>query len=856
MILVALLAVCAIGIAWLEFRSERRSRAFACLEAGRSESGFADLLVYDQLVRPDVIRTKDDAYLAIWRFSAPDAGSLDEQSIINIARRTAAGFSTIPPGAIIQLYERRVQTYEYDRPPSYPSPIFRWLDLQRAEVFRTQELFASERFLSLTWKLPTSAQSRLSLALDSGAHVAEEEDALLADFDALCASVEAQLGTSLELTRIGESVQTDADGKQCLRSELLAFIASTVGGLNQPFNAPLPGTALDDLLAVEFVGGYEPKIGEDAVACVVLKTYPKSSLPRMLARLTELKIRHLFSVRFMPLTTEQAKKIFRNRLYDWMANANFNRSFVDPDAAEMSEDARQALGHASREMGYGMTTITLTLRDRDRARVDAAAREVIAFLADAGFQAFVPRLSALDTFLGVPPAMGYYDQRRLPLSAMNVAHIFPLHEDAQGSRYSLSPTMPRHVPPVAYALTPGNTQYRLHLNSGSDDTFHGLGIGAPGRGKSTILASLSAGWCGRMPAAGMSAIDRGRSLYRLTKWVGGNFYDLLGPNSPGFALFADIEDPEVARACLEIIEEMCELQGVVVTPPRREALERAMRIMPTYAAHLRNLTAYTELLQDAEGLLAPALKLYTRSGILGDLLDSTTDTWTTSTWNVVDISHIIGLRERYLIPILRVVFSKLTCNARKLREASGSSRLHWMYHIDEAHTLLGHPLGQKFVRELLKMGRKELAGIWLWSQSVTDFAATPIVEDLLKAAGTRIWFGDTGATVDAPEQMQRYKDLELPLRGIHRLAELPKWSMLLQQPSSQTLRELRLNFSPTELAVFGRSRPGDNQLVDELIASYPDTWRVELLRRENISITPADIALLSPSAVSRDLIAV
>jgi len=856
MIVVIALAAVAIGIALLELRCERKSRALESLRPARSESGLADLLVYDRLARADVIRTKDDGYIAVWRCSAPDAGSLDYQSIINLAQRTAAAFSALPTTATIQLYERRIQSHEYDRPRSFASPFLRWLDDRRSDVFRAKEIFTSERFLSLTWRLPTSSQSNLASAFDSGAVLAGSTDAAyLAEFDALCASVESQFGATLTLNRLGERLECDGEGIERRRSDLLAFVASVINGSDTSFNAPLPGTPLDELLAVDFIGGYQPNIGNDAVACVVIKSFPKSTIPRLLARLCELKVRHLLSIRFMPLTTAQSKKIFRNRLYDWMANAKFNRSYVDPDADDMAHDARKALGQASHDQRFGMTTITLVVRDPSRAHVDAAAREIINLLLDAGFAAFVPKVSAFDTWLGVPPGMGYYDQRRIPLSAINIAHLFPLHEDAQGPRYSGSPTLPRTAPAVAYALTPGNTQCRLHLNSGGDDTFHGIGIGAPGRGKSTLLAAFSAGWCARLPAAGMSAIDRGQSLYRLTKWVDGNFYDLLGPTSPGFALFSDIEDEQQQRECLEILEEMCELQGVAVTPPRRQALERAMRIMPTLRPDLRNLTAFTELLQDAEGLLQPALTLYTETGVLGNLLDSTSDTWTTSTWNVIDISRIIGLRERYLIPILRVAFGKLMRNARKLREESGSSRLHWMYHIDEAHSLLTHRLGQKFVLELLKMGRKELAGIWLWSQSVTDFASTPIIEDILKAAGTRVWFGDTGATVDAPDQVQRYKDLELPQRGISRLAELPRWSFLWQQPSSAMLRELRLDLSPAELAVFGRSRPGDNKIVDDLIAAYPATWRLELLRREGISVSQADTDLLTIRAdASRPLI--
>jgi type IV secretion system protein VirB4 len=846
LLIIAVTAFIAVGI-FLEVRHRRGSRPFDALKEGRSQSALAELLAYHRLVKPNVILLKDDAYLAVWRIAAPDVGSLDDQSVINVARRTAAALAALPPTATVQFYERRVASSEYDRPQRYPSPLFRGLDDRRQAVFTQQRLFRSERYCSLTWRMPSAAQATLRAVLDTGsAEAAAMTDAWLADFDALCATVEAQFGAALEMTRLGERLEVDPEGVERRRSDLLAFIASCIDGRDAPFNAPPPGTSLDDLLSVDYIGGYQPRVGDDAVACVVLKTYPDATVPRLLSRIAEMRVRHLLSVRFMPLDAAHAKKLMRNRAYDWAANATFDQAAGDPDAEEMAQDARKALGVASRDVHrFGLTTITVTLRDRERARVDAAAREVIALLEAAGFRAFVPKVAAWDTWLGVPPGMNAFDCRRVPLTVINVAHLFPLHHDSRGARYAESPTLPPRTPPVAYALTPGNTQYRLHLSAGDDDTFHGVAVGAPGRGKSTLLAALAAGWCGRMPAAGMSAIDRGRSLYRLTRWVGGNFYDLLGANSPGFALFDALADPHQVRTCLDILEEMCELQGVPITPPRRASLEQAMRVMPTYPPELRNLTAFVEVLSDPEDVLRAALRPYTAAGSLGTLLDATTDTWSTGMWNVVDVSNVIGMREKFLIPILRVVFWKLMRNARELRRVSGNHRLHWIYHIDEAHALLTHTLGQRFILELLKMGRKELAGIWLWSQSVTDFARTPILEDILKAAGTRIWFGDTGATPEAPELLELYQGMELPARGIRMLPEMPKWSFLFQQPAARELRELRLDLSPAELAVFGRSRPGDNQLVDALIAEYPDTWRIELLRRENITLSEADATLLT-----------
>jgi hypothetical protein len=135
------------------------------------------------------------------------------------------------------------------------------------------------------------------------------------------------------------------------------------------------------------------------------------------------------------------------------------------------------------------------------------------------------------------------------------------------------------------------------------------------------------------------------------------------------------------------------------------------------------------------------------------------------------------------------------------------------------------------------MGRKENIGVWLWSNSLSEFTENATARnDLLMNSPTRIYFGDSGVTENDHETIGLYKSLQLPERGISMLPSLPERSFLIHQPDEGTLTELNLRLDPALLAIIGTSRGNDE--VERFRQQFPvekygkHKWKIELLRHE------------------------
>src|SRR5437867_13351770 len=75
---------------------------------------------------------------------------------------------------------------------------------------------------------------------------------------------------------------------------------------------------------------------------------------------------------------------------------------------------------------FGYYTCTLLLFDRDRAVLEATAREVLKQLQHHGFGARIEEANALEAWLGSLPGHGYQNVRRPMLHTLNLADLLPL----------------------------------------------------------------------------------------------------------------------------------------------------------------------------------------------------------------------------------------------------------------------------------------------------------------------------------------------------------------------------------------------------------------------------------------------
>src|SRR5439155_677333 len=118
-------------------------------------------------------------------------------------------------------------------------------------------------------------------------------------------------------------------------------------------------------------------------------SFPLESAPEMLGFLNRLPVEFRWSNRFIfldPGDAERALKVYRRNWFQkrhglvGLLKESFNfgtATFANRDAVAMAEDADDAVEEASgNAVRFGYYTCTLLLFDRDRAVLEAAAREV------------------------------------------------------------------------------------------------------------------------------------------------------------------------------------------------------------------------------------------------------------------------------------------------------------------------------------------------------------------------------------------------------------------------------------------------------------------------------------------------
>jgi type IV secretory pathway VirB4 component len=807
-----------------EIRARNRASALNAIRRAQ-EHGLSDLLRYRRLVRHNVVALEDGALMAAWEFAARDTSTLEEVTIIKTADQVALTLGLLEPGIVTHFYAVRSPFVEYDRGRGVRSPVLETLDGLREHFFtKTEPVFATRRYFSLRWSPPAApmqnGKSR-SVGVDGAA---KSQDAVVAEFNAICSRVESGF-SALNMRRLGEA--------QRGKSELLGFLRLCISGKGSPLVLPPPGLLLNSFLAEDYRGGEFLRIGQSEVGCVELKTYPTETWPGIVEKLASLGVAHRLSVRFMPMPLEEARKKHKGVWAEFTGSANWKTGFTDTHAAKQAQQGADAYGAAADDYTRnGRVTIVVELRAATRDLLEQGERAVCAPLEEEGFIGNPQRLAVLDTFLSTLPGEGKYAVRKHPLTALNVAHVVPLHETERGRRYAESEALPPQTPAVTYALGPGNTLCRLHMN-GTRDLGHAFVVGQIGAGKSVMLANLAAMAHARLPNLNVVLLDKGRSSYPLARMLGAPFYDLLAPDADGLALFSDCDEPEQAVELLLILTEMLELWDVEVTADRSRRLDKMIRDMARIPREQRSLFAFVDQLQDdQEEKMRPVLARYARLGPLGRALDCTEDSFRSGRFNVVELGRALDLystEPRYLVPLLHALMWRLQSQARRQRALAPDT--HTLYVVDEVHAIASHPIGERFLLHTLKEGRKQNAWLWLASNSATDFTKMAGRNDLLMSCATRIYFGDPAAT---DEQTQgHYADLQLPANGIEQLPYLRDREFLLHAPGAGTLQRLDLRLDDETLAITGTSRGGVD--VDAFMARYPvdhfgDRWKVELLR--------------------------
>ncbi|HLH01409.1 MAG TPA: hypothetical protein VKX25_01455 [Bryobacteraceae bacterium] len=787
--------------------------------------GLADLLLPYALVEDGILLQQDGSLLAGWSYRGPDmmsaaAAEMDALSArLNQVLRLGSGW-------MMQCDAIRSCAPGYPDSDAFPEPVTRVIDDERRQQFMAEGAhFESEYFLTLTYLPPPEMEERVKGWLFEGSGAANANRAAARHLDHFRLKLDAfenVFGQLFQTERLRSISTVDDYGREHVYDRLLRYLRRCVSGVDHPFALPEIPCYLNEILACEdLYGGIEPRIGRKYISVVAIDGFPRMSSPGILRELDELPIEYRWNTRAIFIDPEEARRLldkhrkkWRSKIRGWKDQILRTHSgAIDIHAQEMAADAEQSMGVAAAgDVQFCQYSANIVCLDENPERLYENTRLVMKTVQNLGFSCRIEDVNALEAWRGSLPGDGYSNVRRVLLHTLNLADMMPITSVWAGLRENPSPLMPKSSPPLLYGATTGATPFRFNLHV--SDLGHTLIVGPTGAGKSTALGLIAAQWF-RYPRAQVFAFDRGYSIWMLTAALGGEFYDLAGPESElSFCPLRDIDAEADVAWAVGWIEILCALSRLRFTPKHRNAVAEAviqLRLSPT-----RTLTELSANVQDLE--IREALQHFTVTGPLGTLLDADYDCLGDGRMLAFETENLLQLDDKAVIPVLLYLFRRIE------QRLDGSPTL---ILLDEAWSYLQHELFRDRLRDWLKTMRRKNAVVVMATQQISDIANSPIADVVLENCPTKILLPN--AEAKNPASREFYARLGLNERELDILqVSIPKQHYYVVSKLGRRL--VNFGIGKVALSWVGVNGREERQIVETVMNEYPDSWRTEWLR--------------------------
>jgi type IV secretion system protein TrbE len=551
----------------------------------------------------------------------------------------------------------------------------------------------------------------------------------------------------------------------------------------------------------------------------------------MLRALDSLAIEYRWNTRALLLDAEEARHLLDRYRSKWKGKVRgwkdqIFRSHAGPvnaHAMNMAADAEAAMALADAgDVQFAHYSTNIVCLGENVERLEESTRLVMKTVQNLGFSCRVETINAVEAWRGTVPGDGYSNVRRIILHTLNLADMLPITSVWAGSRKNPSHMFPKNSPPLLYAATSGATPFRFNLHV--SDLGHSLILGPPGAGKSTLLSLIAAQWF-RYPGAQLFAFDRGYSIWMLDVACGGEFYDPAGPTSDlAFYPLQEIEDDSDIAWAVGWVEGLCRLNGLDVTPHRRNAISQAVEKLRLSPA--RTLTELSANVQDLD--VREALQHFTVMGPLGSLLDADHDMLGDGRLVAFETENVLQLDDKAVIPVLLYLFRRIE------KRLNGSPTL---ILLDEAWAYLEHPLFRSRLKDWLKTMRRKNVAVVMATQQISDIANSGIADIIIENCPTKILLPNAEAknsgTDEHPGPREFYARLGLNERELDILqASIPKKHYYVMSPQGRRLIDFGLG--KVALSWVGVNGAEERRLVESCIEEFPYTWRAQWLRRRGL----------------------
>jgi type IV secretion system protein TrbE len=728
----------------------------------------ADHLPWAALVAPGVILNKDGSFSACVKFRGPDLESSTSEELMAVRARLNNMLKRLGTGWCLHMEARRRIADPY--PDSQIDNPVAWLvDEERKALFeQAGAAFETDHVATLTW-LPPADDTRKAETF-----LFENRVANTRDWRETLALFQREIGILVDL-------MADALPEARLMSDqdTLTYLHACISPKSHAVTVPETPVFLDAQLAdTALEGGIAPRLGDQHLRVVGIRSFPAKTLPGLLDALGQLPFTYRWVARWIALDKAGAESELLRLRKRWFAKrkgigtlmreaiTKEDVPLVDTDAAAKTDECDGALEALGAEVcAFGWLTLTVTVMDADEGRAVEKARAVEAALNAQGFVARTEDLNAVEAWLGSIPGEPYADVRRPMLSTLNLCDLLPI------SAVWAGPTRDTHLkgPPLLIAETSGATPFRLSLHVG--DVGHTMIVGPTGAGKSALLSFMALQWM-RYDRARIIIFDKGRSARAATHCAGGRWH-ALGPDG-AYALqpLARIDETAERAWAAEWLAETVSAAGIQITPKHREEIWAALGALaeaPTQPAHTLDLLSalsgarHHSRTRALHAERSPWLPARCRSGAF----DSMSFFETFETEELMATPSAIG-------PVLTALFHEIE------RGFDGAPTL---LVLDEAWLFLGETGFAAKIREWLKTLRKKNVAVVFATQSLDDVVRSPIATTLIESCPTQIFLPNPRAL--EPASADLYRLFGLNKRQLELLAFRCPQALLLCAPAAR-----------------------------------------------------------------------
>ena len=209
-------------------------------------------------------------------------------------------------------------------------------------------------------------------------------------------------------------------------------------------------------------------------------------------------------------------------------------------------------------------------------------------------------------------------------------------------------------------------------------------------------------------------------------------------------------------------------------------------------------------------------------GSMGTLFDAEEDTLEISTFSTFEMEQILGMGDRWALPILLYLFRRIE------KSLLGQPAL---LILDEAWLMLGHPIFREKIRDWFKVLRKSNCALLMATQSISDAVNSAIFDVVISETATKIFLPNPSARDIAAI----YNQMGLNEHQIEILATaIPKRHYYLT--SEKGCRLFNFAMGPLALALAGASDRESVQLIKKLEQQYGDEWLSVWLQSKGVSL--------------------